>query len=393
MFYANSTFRCRSRRWLLLLSLCFGCGVPLRAIETPLPSGNQFRVQVENATAETESQNYRSVGWYGGGDEPGEGAVYADGASVGDGSTSTMDFSLDQSAEGESGIYPGLFSVNVYRETGSLGPEELIARYDIPYRTNAEGTQYYVSTASDDSKYLIDDKHGIDEGAGGMTLAEFQGTTTEQNAQQLKMLDETKPVVEDMSAQGNSDANAVKSAIEELGRLPVVETSSVSESSSPLSVTFPAGIGTISFDPMSHYSEVIPWIKQLLTWGLMLVWWWWVWKEFSYLMRDAGASQQAKGNTFAGTGGQITALIGAGLIAVVMVGVPLTYWAITTESPPVPTNPLNSGPGVVQVALYLVGLLFPYDLAIYLVGISFTLMQAKTVLLATVQAIVRAIVP
>jgi hypothetical protein len=99
-----------------------------------------------------------------------------------------------------------------------------------------------------------------------------------------------------------------------------------------LSVHFPAAFGGAVFE-MNPFTEerlggVASWFRDAIAWLTVVLLGSWIWNELDVKAYQTGQMQQARGNTVAGSGGQITAFIAAGLltIAVVALATALIAW-------------------------------------------------------------------
>lgn len=283
-----------------------------------------------------------------------------------------------------------MMSIDVYASSGPP-PGELVFSRGVIFRKCE--TYFFLSEGTSVS-HSFTYEGTPDPSTGGMTLTEFQTTKTESLATTAQTLYEARVTLEEAATiRNNAKAQAeasITQAVPTLGG-PVTVVSSPNG----LSADYPV-IGTIDLNPANYepVAQYISWIKSAITWSILVAWVWWAWREFAVLMAQAGAAQQAKGNTVAGTGGQITGLIAAGIILALIVAVPAVYWALVSmDLSPLGSNPFSSPSGGVSTGLYLVGLFIPYDLVIYLMATSFIVVKAKIVILVGVQTAVRFVVP
>lgn len=141
-----------------------------------------------------------------------------------------------------------------------------------------------------------------------------------------KNSDLTTFVAEKNQAAGNSTVSA-------LGGTSAT-ASSVGSGSSQLTVQLPR---------VSQPTDIAPWataavhdaaglVKKLLTLFLTVGFTVWLSKEIREMMQTILTAPQGRGNTVAGTGGQITGLIAAGIISAVVLGAPVAFAAINDAS-------------------------------------------------------------
>lgn len=168
-----------------------------------------------------------------------------------------------------------------------------------------------------------------------------------------------------------------------------------------LAITMPAEFGGKTFDMNPFTSDrmggVISWFRAATAWAALVTLGVWVWLQTKGWLDMFSGVQQAKGNTVAGTGGQATAFIAAGLMtAAIVTGVTgMLGWAFGDISFPAiraaaMTNPLTSMP---TKAAWMLDQVFPVATLVscLLARLSFNMYAAP--LFATCQAVVRFIVP
>jgi len=112
------------------------------------------------------------------------------------------------------------------------------------------------------------------------------------------------------------------------------------------------------------------------------------------------AAPQAKGNTIAGTGGQITALIAAAAITVVISTglVAIAAWRDTslggfTVADMIITSPLAGASGNVAKGLWLLDQVFPIQTAIAVVVARIFFQWAVAIAILIVSTVIRFLVP
>lgn len=156
------------------------------------------------------------------------------------------------------------------------------------------------------------------------------------------------------------------------------------------------GITTFDLDPASDptVSALISWMRGLMAWGISLSFIWWAWGEFRQLMLTAVMLPQAKGNpVVGGTGGQITALVAAAAISVILLALPASFFALSSFGSGIAQNPFASPTTPVSKALYLFYLFFPVDVIVAAITAAFVVRKGGVVILTGVAAAVRFIIP
>jgi len=233
-------------------------------------------------------------------------------------------------------------------------------------------------------------------GGSGMTKTEFQATATDDIAQaQIDLAGENKNEAY-FSALAASKKTLAEASVAQA--VPTLGTKGeINSPTSYLAPTLPY-IGTINLDPASdpEMYKYCTFVKLVTGWALLVAFAWWSWSEFKTIVSGVTTVTQAKGNpVVGGTGAQATALLAAGLIFAVFLGVPAAYWLlVTVDTSSLSSNPFNSAPNtVVQTGLYLLALVFPYALALTLLAAAFVIRKAGTVMVLGVNAAVKFIVP
>jgi len=385
MNHGNSTRYRRLCLWLCALAL--GCGGVLSVMADQVLTANSYDVLVVNDT--TETHNYGLRYWLGPAPEPVDpGELGPVSVPPGGNHLFTVNVSTVGGFDSDPNIFPNLLQMMVLRD----GEEVPITA--VPYRITESGTVYVSDFESGSTTWT--DGADPEPTEGGMTLPEFQTTQTESMASTVMGQYALRPtqgeITDEAAAQGSAMAEALDAV-----HAPGVGTASVSTEKSILHFELPGHDGTLSIDPMDFpvIAQVQPWMKSAITWSILLTYAWFLWVNFFGLMRDAGQSQQAKGNALVGgTGAQATALIAAIAMGLLIIAIPASWWALTTvDLNPLSSNPFTPNSGIIGTTLYIVGLLVPYDLVLVLITSSFVMIQGKTVILAVYQATVRAIVP
>jgi len=229
------------------------------------------------------------------------------------------------------------------------------------------------------------------------------GTSAEEVAVlQLSQLD-SNPSVESATAAGAAKKTEAETALSTAsansrlvtGNLTVREASAASA----WLITLP-GFGQVDCNPLgesSVFGIVASWFRNIVSVLLLLGFEWWAWNEFAAIIRSVAMSPQARGNTvLAGTGGQATGLVAAGLLSTVLVSLPGVFWAAYdtagTNLGAVVGDLLPSGV-VFDVAGSLLAASIPLGLITILVGQYFIVQKAGLVLFTTAAVVVKFIVP
>lgn len=234
------------------------------------------------------------------------------------------------------------------------------------------------------------------ETASPMTYAQFLESDTENVATLMLQIGTENPDHSEMEIARNAARAAAEASVTTAVPTLGAKTEVTSPGSSILTFTIPH-VGPISLDPGENETIRIfcDYVKLITGWALLAAFAWWTWAEFSGLVGSTVTAQQAKGNPLlGGTGAQATALIAAGILALIFVGIPAAFWAyVTTDVTSLDENPFSSSSGPVQTALYLLALVFPYQLALTLLASAFIIRKAKVVMILGVNAAIKFVVP
>jgi len=231
--------------------------------------------------------------------------------------------------------------------------------------------------------------------SGGMTAEDFNMTATEAVAQaQMSMLSDM-PDHEDVADTRDAARTAAEESVTQTA--PTLGTVSVPTSSSLLAFTVPY-VGAVNLDPADNtlIATFCAYVKLITGWGLLTYFCWWAWGEFALVLRASVTAQQAHGNpVVGGTGAQATSLVAAAILTVIFVGIPATYWAfVSVDFSSLSSNPFNTSHGtIVTTGLYLLGLVFPYDVALTLLASAFVIKRAGTVMVLGINAAIKYVVP
>jgi len=248
----------------------------------------------------------------------------------------------------------------------------------------------------------VDKLVGATTGSGGSGGG---GTNTETVAGAQLQLDQDAPTTGDMDDESgvatsdySTEFNAVtgNKATSNYTVTPVTVAPSIFE----LKLPTHGGNITIDVNPQSvtQFASIFSWIKLIATF-LLLIWFdWWVWEEFQKYQLHLGALQQAHGNTFAGTGGQATALVAAGLLAVLITSFPGMLWAYFDSAfTAFGTNTLGEllpqSQNFLAGGFYLIGLIFPLGLGAVLLAQYFVVRKAGVLIFGVAVIGAKFIVP
>jgi len=227
------------------------------------------------------------------------------------------------------------------------------------------------------------------------TAIEAQGTDTE--AAQTAADAATATAATNSTTAISAMSGIVTTAPTALGYTP-----DTTGSGSFMSITMPPEFGgaTVNFNPFAEgrMAPLAAWLRAATQWAILGLLGYYIFTEIKATFGAAGASQQAKGNTIAaGTGGQATSLIAAGLITAAMVALAtgLFAWGFNGITAGVlvtnmTTNPLVAVPANI---IWVIDQVFPVATAIaaFIARVSFPLYS--TALYATYNTVVRFIVP
>lgn len=231
-------------------------------------------------------------------------------------------------------------------------------------------------------------------GGSGMTKAEFQSTKTDQLAQLGEStVDASIAVTNNAEAEANTAKAAAEASLTQA--VPTIPIPAASTEKSILNFTIP-GIGVhVNLDPAEddQLATFCYYVSMLMGWAMILAYTVWVWEYFLQVLGIALTAQQAKGNTVAGTGGQLTAFLAAGIMTIAFLALPAAYWTIahwdfSALETPSPFD--SSGKGtMIGAALYLLSLVFPYSLALTLIALSLVVRKLGATLVLGLHAYVR----
>jgi len=256
-------------------------------------------------------------------------------------------------------------------------------------------------------------REGVDkiiaQSAGGAAAGGSGGTGSTTNTEALAALglaqEALKPTLGEMSDVADTYGQDFMDALDEnVVRLQGETTATAATSNSSFWVLHMpiAGGGNITIDvnPLSgeYMAAIYSWIRLVFT--VILIGWfeWWAWGEFSRYIETLATVPQARGNTVAGTGGQITGLVAAGLVATVLVSIPAAYWAVYSGAfsavgvtGGADITPDSNSP-MIQ-AFWFFGEVFPLGVLLAVWGQVFIVRKAGLGVFTLASITIRAIVP
>lgn len=156
------------------------------------------------------------------------------------------------------------------------------------------------------------------------------------------------------------------------------------------------GVATINLDPMSNPATagMALFVKATLAWLSVLAFEWWLWSEFRGVFFTAATLPQARGNTVAGTGGQITGLLAAALIVAVMVSIPGVFWAAADSGLTVNLNQdILTATNASDGTKYILSILIPTGTLATIVAQMFLVRKFGIVMVGGAAALIRFFVP
>jgi len=290
---------------------------------------------------------------------------------------------------GEVNTYPNVTHIELYSSDNVL-----LDSKEVVYRLgDVEDQHIYVPEAQG---YVVQmSVDGGDISTAGMTLEEFQGTNTEGESAVVMALHANRPTQSEIGDGATTKGTEMEALIGS-HVVPTVGAPTASNEKSLLAFTVPGIEGSINLDPMENetIASVVPWMKKAVTFVMTWLYFWYLWKQFNEVMMAVNGAQQAKGNpVLGGTGAQATALLSAGAITLVIVAVPALWFAGNAiAQTPLATVPTESDSQMVRTAIYLFGLVFPYEYFFVLLATLMALLKLKILIVSSVQAVVRWVV-
>lgn len=219
-------------------------------------------------------------------------------------------------------------------------------------------------------------------------------------AKKVESLEAAKPATSEMSAQGSAAKSQAEGII---GTAPTGLGYTLSATGAPtLALAMPAKFGGATFDlnpfQSDRFATVCAWFRTACAWLAIALLAGWVWTQLGDWVRGISSVQQAKGNTIAaGTGGQATSLLAAGLMtaAIVISLTALLAWGFGEINVPalvasVTTNPVATVPAGV---LWMLDQVLPVSTLITCLVARVTFNMYAAAVYAGCAAVVRFIVP
>jgi len=209
-------------------------------------------------------------------------------------------------------------------------------------------------------------------GGGGSGGVQGEALATAQNAALAGAESTFKPSAsERVAAAGNATTTALSllpgSSAPSIGDV-IVPVNPDATVPAAFSIHFPALMGnaTLDLNPFraDRLGPVVSWFRSAVKWLTLVLFGSWVWSKFSEYIRASSTVRQAQGNAIAaGTGGQATAFVAAGIItaaAAVAIGA-LVGWSfdgmgLGTLLAATSQNPLA---GMPAAALWALNMLLP----------------------------------
>lgn len=221
----------------------------------------------------------------------------------------------------------------------------------------------------------------------GISALEGQSQAGEAEKQQIG-----EEAYEDAQEEGGTAASEAASEVS--SRMVGVTISSTGPSRPSAMTVSSTYLGTVNLDPFEHddLQGPIQWVKNLIVLVLGGLFLWWGWGQFTELQVEVSASRQAAGNTVAGSGGQVTALIAATAITAIILGIAATFFALLGGYA-FPTNPFAGASGPVNVGLYLLYGFLPVPEIFGILTSVIAVKAGRAVIFATASTLIRFIVP
>jgi len=233
-------------------------------------------------------------------------------------------------------------------------------------------------------------------GGGGMTKEEFLTTSTEAAADTALNMYNDRPSQSEMVAESESQRAATEAAYSAQAKPTSLGNKGSPGSGSGWTMTIMGS--TIDFNPTGQPGLLVfcAWFKAAFTWTVFIGYQWFIWTELRRVVFSVSLAAPAKGNTVAGSGGQITSFAVAVLITGVMVSLPAVYWTYVSGVTPefdvvAANNPFTTAAGesLLTRGSYLLDMLFPVNLVLAVASGTFLIRTFSVPLVAGVHAEVR----
>jgi len=209
-------------------------------------------------------------------------------------------------------------------------------------------------------------------GGGGSAGVQGEALALSQNAALASAESTFKPTAADrVAAAGNATTSQLAllpgSTAPSIGDV-IVPVNPEATVPSVLLISLPEKMGGAVYDLNPFRADrlgvVVAWFRSAVKWLALILFGSWVWSKFSEYLRAASMVRQAQGNAIAaGTGGQATAFVAAGIITVAvgvaiaaLVGWSFDGMGLGTLLAATAQNPLA---GMPAAALWMLNMMFP----------------------------------
>ena len=224
-------------------------------------------------------------------------------------------------------------------------------------RRNTENTATGVNSTNKKLDYANDRLKRIDD-----NIAAIEARDEYRSARQ-KDIEDGIPGIDEMLARATAAAESVKSAA---GTLPEAAVITVPSVSNAFQISMLGQTYDLNPFSESRFGPLAAKFRALIAWFVVMSFGIWASKNAREVIASMLASPQTRGNTVAGTGGQLTALLAAGLIAVILSTgvVAVVAWKETslggfTVTEMLATNPLAGATGSFAKVFWALDQIFP----------------------------------
>jgi len=298
-----------------------------------------------------------------------------------------------------------IYTGPMYSEDGPGGMSDPAL---IPLRVQGEQVEVGVIWKTDDTTLTANlFREGIDKLAGSAASSSSGGSGGDaETVASLQLAAEAaKPTTVTMSSEATAAGAAFNAAMGDVtASLRGTITASVPTSSGSIfAVTIPRGPSAaveVDLNPLAHPSiaAIAAWIKLVLTVLLLIGFEAWVWTQFDDYVKAFVQVPQAKGNTIAGTGGQATGLIAAGILAALITSLPAAFFAVyggsfTAIGVLGSSELMPATQSFFVAAFYVLSAFFPVTVALAVLAQWFVVRKAGTALFGVACIGVKFIVP
>jgi len=298
-----------------------------------------------------------------------------------------------------------LVSVQMYSEDGPGGMSDPPL---IPVRVQGEEQSAGVVWQTADTTLTANlFREGIDKlaGGGGAAATGGGGENTEVVATMQLAAESAQPTVSVMSESASTAGAAFNSAVSGItdGLRGNITATVPTAPPSLFDISIPRGPAApvaINLNPLTvpAIASVAAWMKLVLTVLLLIGFEAWVWSQFDDYVKAFVQVPQAKGNTFAGTGGQATGLIAAGILAALITSLPAAFFAVyggsfTAIGILSSTELMPATQSFFVAAFYVLSAFFPVSVALAVLAQWFVVRKAGTALFGVACIGVKFVVP